>query len=171
MQIWFIESKFLGLLRVSYDESALGLDLHSKQIEGAIISIDMMSRQNSITNNSTESKEFVRCLKNYEKGDFQAFDALSVEISGTDFQSNVLRQMRLIKPGTVVTYGDLASLSGKPKAARAVATACSTNKVPLVLPCHRVVPSDLSIGNYASRKMTNGSKLKENLLLHEDALL
>jgi len=58
--------------------------------------------------------------------------------------------------GEVVTYGRLAERSGNPKAFRAAATACARNPVPLVVPCHRVVPSSGGIGNYgggAARKL------------------
>ena len=50
--------------------------------------------------------------------------------------------------GEVVTYGALAERSGRPKAHRAAATACARNPVPIVVPCHRVVPGSGGIGNY-----------------------
>ena len=67
--------------------------------------------------------------------------------------------------GEVVTYGRLAERSGNPKAFRAAATACARNPVPLVVPCHRVVPSSGGIGNYGG-----GAARKRVLLELEGAL-
>lgn len=67
--------------------------------------------------------------------------------------------------GEVVTYGKLAERSGRPKAHRAAATACARNPVPLVVPCHRVVPSSGGIGNYGG-----GPARKRVLLALEGAL-
>jgi len=67
--------------------------------------------------------------------------------------------------GEVVTYGKLAERSGNPKAFRAAATACARNPVPLVVPCHRVVPSSGGIGNYGG-----GAARKRVLLELEGAL-
>ena len=50
--------------------------------------------------------------------------------------------------GEVVRYGELAARVGKPGAARAVGTACATNPIPIVVPCHRVLPSTGGVGNY-----------------------
>ena len=56
---------------------------------------------------------------------------------------------REIARGEVVTYGALAERSGRPRAFRAAATACARNPVPIVVPCHRVLPGSGGIGNYA----------------------
>ena len=64
--------------------------------------------------------------------------------------------------GKVITYQGLAKLTGNPKASRAVGTAMSSNPFPLLLPCHRVIKSDFSLGNYGS-----GVKLKLYLLEKE----
>ncbi len=50
--------------------------------------------------------------------------------------------------GQAVRYGELAARSGNPKAARAAGTACATNPVPIVVPCHRVLPSTGGVGSY-----------------------
>jgi methylated-DNA-[protein]-cysteine S-methyltransferase len=50
--------------------------------------------------------------------------------------------------GDVVTYGALAKLAGNPRAHRAAATACARNPIPIVVPCHRVLPASGGIGNY-----------------------
>ena len=50
--------------------------------------------------------------------------------------------------GQTVRYGELAARVGKPRAARAVGTACATNPIPIIVPCHRVLPSTGGVGSY-----------------------
>jgi methylated-DNA-[protein]-cysteine S-methyltransferase len=59
-----------------------------------------------------------------------------------------LEVMARIPYGTVMTYGEFAALAGKPKAARAAGSACASNPIPIIYPCHRVVRADGSLGNY-----------------------
>ena len=67
--------------------------------------------------------------------------------------------------GEVVTYGALAARSGRPRAVRAAATACARNPVPIVVPCHRVLPGSGGIGNYGG-----GVERKRVLLALEGAI-
>ena len=57
--------------------------------------------------------------------------------------------MAQIPYGTVMTYGEFAALAGKPKAARAAGSACASNPIPIIYPCHRVVRANGSLGNYS----------------------
>jgi methylated-DNA-[protein]-cysteine S-methyltransferase len=74
---------------------------------------------------------------------------VDLELVHAPFRRAVLETLHdTVARGEVVTYGALAQRSGRPKAHRAAATACARNPVPLVVPCHRVVPSGGGIGNY-----------------------
>jgi methylated-DNA-[protein]-cysteine S-methyltransferase len=170
MQTWHVESALLGVLKIKFDENVVGFNSLSVAKSGAIVSIDMMQRIKPFEYDSKEFRQFVKCLNAYESGRLGAFEDLSLQITGTDFQKLVLSQMRKIPAGTVSTYSDLAKAAGSAKAFRAVATICATNRIPLLIPCHRVVPSDLSVGQYAARTLKNGSRLKESLLEHEGAI-
>lgn len=64
------------------------------------------------------------------------------------FRRVVLDRLQDIAYGATASYADVAAAAGSPKAVRAVGTACATNPLPLVVPCHRVVRSDGSLGNY-----------------------
>lgn len=64
------------------------------------------------------------------------------------FRLTVLDRLRAIGYGRRASYAEVAAAAGRPAAVRAVGTACATNPLPLVIPCHRVVRSDGSIGNY-----------------------
>jgi methylated-DNA-[protein]-cysteine S-methyltransferase len=77
----------------------------------------------------------------------------------------MLARLRRVPSGRVVTYGELARRSGHPRAARAAGTACAQNPVPIIVPCHRVVPSSGGVGNYGG-----GAEIKRFLLELEGAL-
>ena len=64
------------------------------------------------------------------------------------FRATVLQHLTDIEYGHTASYATVAQLAGSPKAVRAVGTACALNPLPVVVPCHRVVRSDGSIGNY-----------------------
>jgi len=76
-------------------------------------------------------------------------DALPLDLQGTDFQRDVWNQLLAIPPGSTRSYLDVAQAIKRPKATRAVAQACGANPVAVVVPCHRVVMSDGSIGGYS----------------------
>jgi len=67
----------------------------------------------------------------------------------TPFRTAVWRALSEIPYGQTRTYGELAAHIGRPGAARAVGTACATNPLPLLVPCHRVVPATGGTGSYA----------------------
>jgi AraC family transcriptional regulator of adaptative response/methylated-DNA-[protein]-cysteine methyltransferase len=73
---------------------------------------------------------------------------LAVDIRATAFQRQVWEQLRAIPYGQTASYGDVAKALGKPGAVRAVGHACATNPVALVIPCHRVIREDKSLGGY-----------------------
>jgi O-6-methylguanine DNA methyltransferase len=73
---------------------------------------------------------------------------LPVDVNGTPFQLRVWQELRAIPYGETRTYSEVARSLGQPSAARAVARACATNRVALLIPCHRVVREDGSLGGY-----------------------
>ena len=80
----------------------------------------------------------------------------------TGFRSAVLRRLPDIGYGHTASYAAVAQLAGNPKAVRAVGSACATNPLPVVVPCHRVVRSDGSMGGYLG-----GTEAKRTLLALE----
>jgi AraC family transcriptional regulator of adaptative response/methylated-DNA-[protein]-cysteine methyltransferase len=73
---------------------------------------------------------------------------LPLDIQGTAFQRRVWDALRQVSAGTTVSYRELADRIGSPNSARAVAKACATNRVPVAIPCHRVVRQDGGLGGY-----------------------
>ena len=82
------------------------------------------------------------------------------------FDRKVLQTCRKIAPGETTTYGDLAVRIGHPGAARAVGTALAHNPIPLIIPCHRVLRTDGSLGGFSA---PGGITTKQNLLRHEQS--
>jgi methylated-DNA-[protein]-cysteine S-methyltransferase len=91
-----------------------------------------------------------RELEDYFAGRRHSFDVpLDWRLAG-GFRATVLHHLATdVEYGRTASYGALAALAGNPRAVRAVGTACATNPLPVVVPCHRVVRSDGTIGNYA----------------------
>ena len=89
-----------------------------------------------------------RQLEEYFAGRRTAFDLpLDLRLSA-GFRRDVLTHLREIGYGTTASYAALAAAAGSPRAVRAVGTACATNPLPVVVPCHRVVRSDGALGSY-----------------------
>ncbi|MBP5395068.1 MAG: methylated-DNA--[protein]-cysteine S-methyltransferase [Candidatus Methanomethylophilaceae archaeon] len=76
------------------------------------------------------------------------------------FSKDVYAAMARIPYGSTVTYGALAEQSGHPKASRAVGSACRKNPLPIIIPCHRVVPAIGGIGNYSGPEGVKAYLLK-----------
>ena len=74
---------------------------------------------------------------------------LPIDVIGTEFQKRVWSALSKIPYGETRSYHQVAEMIGKPKAVRAVANACASNPVPLIIPCHRVVRKDGSLGGFA----------------------
>ncbi|MEE4154931.1 MAG: methylated-DNA--[protein]-cysteine S-methyltransferase [Erythrobacter sp.] len=88
--------------------------------------------------------------------------AIPLDVQGTAFQSRVWEALRAIPPGETRSYGELAAQLGNPKASRAVGGANGANHIAVLIPCHRVVQADGSLGGYAY-----GAEIKAELLRRE----
>jgi AraC family transcriptional regulator of adaptative response/methylated-DNA-[protein]-cysteine methyltransferase len=90
--------------------------------------------------------------------------ALPLDVRGTAFQRRVWEELQRIPLGETRTYGEIAAAIDAPGASRAVGSACGANPVPVVIPCHRVLPASGGVGNYGL-----GPHRKQQLLEHEGA--
>jgi AraC family transcriptional regulator of adaptative response/methylated-DNA-[protein]-cysteine methyltransferase len=114
-----------------------------------------------ITREDSALRETVEKILNHLDQNEPRLD-LPLDIRATAFQRQVWEKLRAIPYGQTVSYGDVAKSLGKPGAVRAVGRACATNPVALVIPCHRVVREDQSLGGYRW-----GLDRKKKLLEHE----
>ena len=87
---------------------------------------------------------------------------IPLDVRGTAFQQRVWAELRKIPPGETRSYAEIAAAAGKPKAVRATGSANGANNVAVLIPCHRVVRSDGSLGGYAY-----GLDIKRELLKRE----
>ncbi|HYB85232.1 MAG TPA: methylated-DNA--[protein]-cysteine S-methyltransferase [Streptosporangiaceae bacterium] len=143
-----------GLVRVAYPsqghDAALAqlAELVSPRILNAPVRLDGAARQ----------------LDEYFSHRRQSFDLpLDLRLS-RGFRHSVLTHLLQIPYGTTESYAQVAAAAGHPRAVRAAGSACATNPVPIVVPCHRVVRSDGSPGGYAG-----GPDAKRSLLTLEAA--
>lgn len=114
--------------------------------------------------NAHLARTCTRALKLRIEGEASALD-FSLDLNPTAFQARVWNRLQMIATGATITYSELAESIGRPKAARAVASACAANPVCLLIPCHRVV-SKGSDGGYRW-----GAWRKKELLARESATL
>ena len=96
----------------------------------------------------------------------QAAPELPIDVHGTAFQEAVWRELRKIPLGETRSYADIAAAVGEPNATRAVGTANGSNPVAVLVPCHRVIRSDGTLGGYAG-----GLDRKKKLLAAEGAMI
>lgn len=121
---------------------------------------------NFYKNLSTNDENLKLCideLSRYFKGELKSF-SVKLNITGTKFEKNVYNALLKIPYGQVRTYKEIAKSINHSKAYRAVGNANSKNKIPIIIPCHRVV-SNSGIGGY-----TGGINIKKNLLKIEKYL-
>lgn len=103
-------------------------------------------------------------FRRYFAGDFDALAELVIVMNGTDFQCSVWRALLKIPAGRTQTYAGLAETIGNDRAMRAVGSANGRNPLHIVVPCHRVIRSDKSLGGFSA-----GLPAKRWLLEHEGA--
>jgi methylated-DNA-[protein]-cysteine S-methyltransferase len=107
-------------------------------------------------------REIAAALDAYFAGDLRVIDGMDVDPEGTPFQRRVWAALRTIPAGTTWSYAALARAVDHPTATRAVGAANGRNPVALVVPCHRVIASDGTLGGYGG-----GLEMKRWLLRHE----
>ena len=105
---------------------------------------------------------FSDAMTSYFEGDVTAMDTLPVAQPGGAFRQAAWKVMREVPAGEVISYAELAARAGNPNAVRAAGTACATNMVAPIVPCHRIVRTGGSLGGYYY-----GLGVKEWLLAHE----
>jgi methylated-DNA-[protein]-cysteine S-methyltransferase len=115
----------------------------------------------SVVQDSARTAPAREQLREYGAGIRRIFD-LPLALRGSDWQKQVWRALTQIPFGETRSYGQVGAMIGHPRAARAVGRANATNRLPLVVPCHRVVGADGSLTGFGG-----GLHLKEQLLAHE----
>lgn len=107
-------------------------------------------------------QEVAIALKAYFAGKPRSFDHLTLDLQGTPFQIMVWQALQQVPFGAVISYQALAESLDRPRSARAMGGALRANPLPIIIPCHRVIATNGSLGGYSG-----GLQYKRLLLSHE----
>ena len=143
-----IDSPIGKIVVFAENEKLIRLDLKTKERADSVITEKVLF-------------EAEKQLFEYFSGKRKTFE-LEYEFSGTEFQKSVWQELLKIPFGKTKTYGEIAKEIGKPKAGRAVGSACNKNPLPIIVPCHRVIGKNGKLTGFAC-----GTEIKEWLLDHE----
>lgn len=149
MNCGYFKSK-IGIIKITYEEKIKKIELVN-EIKGE-------SCENELF------KLFRDQILEYLSGSRKDFDQLDLlDLEGTDFQKSVRKALLKIPYGKTSSYKKIANEIGNSKAVRAVGTAVGKNPFLIIIPCHRIIKSDGSLGGFAY-----GSEIKRKLLKIED---
>ena len=156
---------FFGLLG---DQSALRRSCLPLPDKNAVIShlindFDQKPKSSSIF---TEYQQLIQAYFDGRPTDFSHIPVCLSQFS--PFQQSVLRTLQSLNYGKIISYTELAALSGRPKAVRAVANTVAQNPLPLIIPCHRIIRKDGSLGGFSA---PGGLAAKQRLLNLENSVL
>ncbi len=144
-----------ALVRVQFAEGDYGSEIEQElEREGFEVSRD-----------PEKTAEVGEQLAEYAAGGRRTFD-VPLAFVGSEWQKAVWGALIRIPYGETRSYGEIAAMVGRPKAARAVGRANSTNRIPVVVPCHRVIGANGTLTGFAG-----GLHLKTRLLDHERRVL
>ncbi len=139
----------------------LNLEASDEGICSALFSAKPVKSSQGTPASKKHITQALKELTAYFKGSKKPF-SVSLDLHGTDFQDQIWSKLYEVPFGTVITYRELARMSGHPRAMRAVGSAMRVNPVCIFIPCHRVVPTSGGIGKY-----NGGEARKKWLLEHE----
>lgn len=142
----------------------LGLYVRLEILEGRVSGVQLT--HDPLEGPSPSHPYLTRILEHVRTGKGDLAD-IPLHLEVTPFERRVLDTLQTIPAGDTITYGEVARRVGQSKAARAVGQAVARNPIPVVIPCHRVVPASGGIGHYSGG---DGSATKRKLLEREGAL-
>jgi methylated-DNA-[protein]-cysteine S-methyltransferase len=155
------------------------LAVHFLAIRDAERTLEMLRQRFDLIENEPSTREIRRRIERYFAGDLSVLaHPVDLALVNSDFQRRALLRLRTVPPGAVITYQGLAAAVGDRDAQRAVGNTMASNPIPIFIPCHRVIRSDGSIGNYGGgvrRKIVllrnEGFPVPGNLRLPPQAVL
>ena len=132
-----------------------------KNLEKQIDKLTINQKTDITSGETSVTRSIKNELERYFKNELREFQT-PVYLQGTDFQHIVWQALQRIPFGQTRSYAELAQAIGQPKAYRAVARANSTNRLAIIIPCHRIINQNGNLGGYAG-----GITRKQSLLQHE----
>ena len=155
-----------GPLAFAIDEEGALIRLHFLESDhGSDMEVDLEDEGYTVEADESRTARVRDELSEYAGGRRKTFD-VPLALAGSEWQKTVWRELTRIPFGETRSYGEIADSLGRPGAARAVGRANASNVLPLVVPCHRVIAADGTLGGF-----NGGLHLKERLLEHERHVL
>ena len=155
-----------GPLAFAVNEEGALIRLHFVESDhGSVMEEDLEDEGYTVEADETRTARVREELSEYANGSRKTFDA-PLAFAGSEWQKTVWEALTRIPFGETRSYGEIADALGRPGAARAVGRANASNVLPLVVPCHRVIAADGTLGGF-----NGGLHLKERLLEHERNVL
>jgi O-6-methylguanine DNA methyltransferase len=138
----------VGRLLVAESDRGLAT-IHFLSMNGAERTLEMLRKKFELIENEANTRRVGAEIDRVFKGDFSVMaHRVDLSLVESDFQRRALISLRTVPAGAVITYQGLAAAVGHPNSQRAIGTTMATNPVPIFVPCHRVIRSDGTIGNY-----------------------
>ena len=157
------QNKYDAVIATPLSDVRLGLHFSNAEL----VAIDFLDKGVELKmSTQTAQKKIIQQISNYFLDPGNKFD-FDLRPEGTLFQQRVWRAMCKIPVGKTLTYGELAKRLGT--SARAIGNACRTNKIPILIPCHRIV-ARTGLGGYMGHRKGSELDIKKWLLQHEHAL-
>ncbi|MEG0014322.1 MAG: methylated-DNA--[protein]-cysteine S-methyltransferase [Cellulosilyticaceae bacterium] len=119
-----------------------------------------LEKNTQIRRGSLLGRQVIKQLQEYFAGSRQIFD-LPLHIEGTAYSMKVWEELRKIGYGQVASYQDIADRIGNPKSVRAIGQANKANRLPIVIPCHRIIGKNGGMVGYAGDRIETKAKLLE----------
>jgi AraC family transcriptional regulator, regulatory protein of adaptative response / methylated-DNA-[protein]-cysteine methyltransferase len=162
LKVTIIETPLGDMLAIA-DEKVLYLleFLDRKNLSSELIQLQEKMQSQLVLGSSCPLELIRQEIGLYFKGELSIFKT-PIKIIGPSFKIGVLKELLKIPFGKAYSYSDIAKLIDMPKAYRAVAKANSSNQLAIIIPCHRVINIDKTLGGYSA-----GVKKKKWLLDHE----
>jgi len=158
-----VQDKFDAVIETPWSGIKLGLGFSNELLTSVeFLSADVETHQ-ALT---ASQQQIIAQLDRYFSNPHFQFE-IPLDLKGTDFQLRVWNALRLIPVGETISYGELADRLGS--SARAVGNACRVNKIPVVVPCHRVVAKS-GLGGFMGQRQGHELSIKQCLLQHERAI-
>jgi methylated-DNA-[protein]-cysteine S-methyltransferase len=155
-----------GPLAFAVDEEGALIRLHFVESDyGPVMEEVLEDEGYAVEVDETRTADVRKELSEYANGDRMTFD-VPLAFAGSEWQKAVWAELTRIPFGETRSYGEVADALGRPGAARAVGSANARNVLPVVVPCHRVIAADGTLGGF-----NGGLHLKERLLEHETSVL
>ena len=150
-----------GQLAFAVDEDGALIRLHFEESDYGPMEQELEDEGYAVEMDEPRTAPVREELSEYAAGRRTTFD-VPLALAGSGWQKSVWRELTRIPFGETRSYGEIADNLGRPGAARAVGSANAANNLPLVVPCHRVISADGTLGGF-----NGGLHLKTRLLEHE----